>query len=73
MKAAVVGTGSWGKHHLRVLNDLGYLDSFVEMNDERRKLYEKKYSIKGFSNINDLIKDHPVDICLLYTSPSPRD
>ena len=67
MKAAVVGTGSWGKHHLRVLNDLGYLDSFVEMNDERRKLYEKKYSIKGFSNINDLIKDHHVDIVNICT------
>lgn len=67
MKAAVVGTGSWGKHHLRVLNDLGYLDSFVEMNDERRKLYEKKYSIKGFSNINDLIKDHHIDIVNICT------
>jgi len=67
LKAAVVGTGSWGKHHLRVLNDLGYLDSFVEMNDERRKLYEKKYSIKGFSNINDLIKDHHVDIVNICT------
>ena len=67
MKAAVVGTGSWGKHHLRVLNDLGYLDSFVEMNDERRKLYEKKYSIKGFSNINDLIKDHNIDIVNICT------
>ena len=67
MKAAVVGTGSWGKHHLRVLNDLGCLDSFVEMNDERRKLYEKKYSIKGFSNINDLIKDHNIDIVNICT------
>ncbi len=67
MKAAVVGTGSWGKHHLRVLNDLGYLDSFVEMNDERRKLYEKKYSIKGFSNIDDLVKDHYVDIVNICT------
>tara|TARA_B100001750_G_scaffold4185_1_gene3337 strand:- start:2077 stop:3036 length:960 start_codon:yes stop_codon:yes gene_type:complete len=67
LKAAVVGTGSWGKHHLRVLNDLGYLDSFVEMNDERRKLYEKKYSIKGFSNIDDLVKDHYVDIVNICT------
>ena len=67
MKAAVVGTGSWGKHHLRVLNDLGCLDSFVEMNDERRKLYEKKYSIKGFSNIDDLVKDHYVDIVNICT------
>ena len=67
MKAAVVGTGSWGKHHLRVLNDLGYLDSFVEMNDERRKLYEKKYSIKGFSNIDDLVKDHHIDIVNICT------
>ncbi|MFL2932841.1 MAG: Gfo/Idh/MocA family protein [Nitrososphaerales archaeon] len=67
MKAAVVGTGSWGKHHLRVLNDLGCLDSFVEMNDERRKLYEKKYSIKGFSNIDDLVKDHHVDIVNICT------
>ena len=67
MKAAVVGTGSWGKHHLRVLNDLGCLDSFVEMNDERRNLYEKKYSIKGFSNIDDLVKDHHVDIVNICT------
>ena len=67
MKAAVVGTGAWGKHHLRVLNDLGCLDSFVEMNDERRKLYEKKYSIKGFSNIDDLVKDHHVDIVNICT------
>ena len=67
MKAAVVGTGSWGKHHLRVLNDLGHLDSFVEMNDERRKFYEKKYSIKGFSNIDDLVNDHDVDIVNICT------
>ena len=67
MKAAVVGTGSWGKHHLRVLNDLGHLDSFVEMNNERRTFYEKKYSIKGFSNINDLVNDHDVDIVNICT------
>ena len=67
MKAAVVGTGSWGKHHLRVLNDLGHLDSFVEMDNERRIFYEKKYSIKGFSNINDLINDHDIDIVNICT------
>ena len=62
-----MGTGSWGKHHLRVLNDLGHLDSFVEMNNERRTFYEKKYSIKGFSNINDLVNDHDVDIVNICT------
>ena len=67
MKVAVIGTGSWGKHHLRVLNDLGHLDSFVEMDNERRTFYEKKYSIKGFSNINDLINDHDVDIVNICT------
>ena len=67
MKAAVVGKGSWGKHHLRVLNDLGHLDSFVEMDNERRIFYEKKYSIKGFSNINDLINDHDIDIVNICT------
>jgi len=67
LKAAVVGTGSWGKHHLRVLNDLGHLDSFVEMDNERRIFYEKKYSIKGFSNINDLVNDHDVDIVNICT------
>ena len=67
MKAAVAGTGSWGKHHLRVLNDLGHLDSFVEMDNERRIFYEKKYSIKGFSNINDLINDHDIDIVNICT------
>ena len=67
MKAAVVGTGSWGKHHLRVLNDLGHLDSFVEMDNERRIFYEKKYSIKGFSNINELVNDHDVDIVNICT------
>ena len=62
-----MGTGSWGKHHLRVLNDLGHLDSFVEMDNERRTFYEKKYSIKGFSNINDLVNDHDVDIVNICT------
>lgn len=63
----MVGTGSWGKHHLRVLNDLGCLNSFVEKDEDRRLFYEKKYSIKGFSNIDDLVKNQEVDIVNICT------
>ena len=39
MKVAVIGTGSWGKHHLRVFNEMGCLAAFVEKNHELRKTY----------------------------------
>ena len=67
LKAAVIGTGSWGKHHLRVLDELNCLDSFVEKNPELRTFFEKKYSIKGFSSIDELLKDRDVDICNICT------
>ena len=67
MKVAVIGTGSWGKHHLRVFNEMGYLAAFVEKNHELRKTYENKYNVPGFPDIQSLTKKIDLDAVTVCT------
>ncbi|MCS4538458.1 MAG: Gfo/Idh/MocA family oxidoreductase [Thaumarchaeota archaeon] len=67
MKAAVIGTGGWGKNHLRVFNELGILSCFAEIDEPKRKLYSSKYGVKGYANIDDMLKSGKPDMVSICT------
>ena len=44
-KLAVIGTGGWGKNHVRVLNELGVLQAVCDSDKNRIQNISKKYKI----------------------------
>lgn len=50
-KIVVVGTGSFGKNHVRVLNELGALGGTIDKNEEMAKKYGQLYNAPWSSNV----------------------
>ncbi|MBA3285813.1 MAG: Gfo/Idh/MocA family oxidoreductase [Nitrosopumilus sp.] len=68
LNIAVIGTGGWGKNHVRVLNDLGVLSAVCDSDESRIKSISSKYKIHSYSNLKDLFeKEHNLDACLVCT------
>ncbi len=68
LNIAVIGTGGWGKNHVRVLNDLGVLSAVCDSDENRIKSISNKYKIHSYSNLNDLFeKERNLDACLVCT------
>lgn len=61
MKIGVIGVGGWGKNHLRVLSELGCLASFCDINEEKVKVYEKKYGVRGYSSADEMLQKEALD------------
>ena len=76
VKVGVIGIGNMGWHHARVLSLLkdANLIGVADPNEERGKLAIEQFQCEWFKDYKDLIpKVDAICICLLYTSPSPRD
>jgi UDP-N-acetylglucosamine 3-dehydrogenase len=68
LKLAVIGTGGWGKNHVRVLNDLGVLYAVCDSDENRLQHISKKYKISCYSRLDDLLeKEQGLDACLVCT------
>ncbi|MCP8311082.1 MAG: Gfo/Idh/MocA family oxidoreductase [Candidatus Methylarchaceae archaeon HK01M] len=63
----VIGVGGWGKNHLRVLNDLGVLSSFCDIDEDKVKIFEKRYQIRGYKNIDEMLKNERLDAVTICT------
>lgn len=65
-RIAVIGTGGWGKNHVRALSELGSLAAVCELDASRRALFSEKFRVRGYSSIDDMLaKEKPdgVNIC----------
>ncbi len=60
-RMAVIGTGGWGKNHLRVLYELGALVAFCDVDQARVAEYEKKYGVKGYNSPDALLNSERLD------------
>src|SRR5215210_1431669 len=68
LNIAVIGTGGWGKNHVRVLYDLGVLSAVCDSDENRLKSISNKYKIHSYSNLKDLFeKERGLDACLVCT------
>ena len=81
LNAGVLGAGHLGKIHLKLLNQSTKynLVGFFDSDTEASKKVEAEFGYKHFPTMEALIEACDVvdvvtpTICLLYTSPSPRD
>ena len=78
LKIAIAGLGFGKKVHLEALKESDYLTPVAIYHYEKKQksILEKETGLDFFHDWDDLIKSPEIDgiiICLLYTSPSPRD
>ncbi len=56
MKIGVIGVGSMGQNHARVLSDLDHLSAVMDSDEELVKSIGKKYDVPYFSDVDELLK-----------------
>lgn len=70
MKVAQIGTGGWGKNHIRILSQLGVLTAVCDANKERSKEYSEKYSVNSYDSVDALIDSEDFDAAFICTPTS---
>jgi UDP-N-acetylglucosamine 3-dehydrogenase len=60
---AVVGTGQWGKNHVRVYKELpsAELIAVCDVNQERAQAMAKQYGVKAYSDTAEMLKDKQIE------------
>jgi len=70
VRVGVVGTGGWGRNHVRVLNEMGCLSAICDLDKSRVDLYSKKYGISGYTSIEEMSKMEELDAVTICTPAS---
>ncbi|MDG6916555.1 MAG: Gfo/Idh/MocA family oxidoreductase [Nitrososphaerota archaeon] len=60
-RIAVVGTGGWGKNHVRVLNELQCLAAVCDVDMERAGAFSKKYRVPAYPSLEEMLKRERLD------------
>ncbi|MGD0330741.1 MAG: Gfo/Idh/MocA family oxidoreductase [Nitrososphaeria archaeon] len=66
VKIGVIGTGGWGKNHLRVLNELKVLGAICDLNEDRARENSKKYGVEAYTDVDSFLK-HDLDGVIVST------
>jgi UDP-N-acetylglucosamine 3-dehydrogenase len=67
LRIGVVGTGGWGKNHLRVFNEMGVLACLCDMNPERAMQWSTKYGCKGYTELEKMLESEKLDAVTVCT------
>jgi UDP-N-acetylglucosamine 3-dehydrogenase len=70
IRVGVVGTGGWGKNHVRVLNELGCLAAICEMNQGRADLFSKNFKVPAYPSLDSMLKKENLDAVTICTPAS---
>ena len=70
LRVGIIGTGGWGKNHVRVLSDLGCLTAICDIDQQRRELYTKNYRVQGYSSLEEMLKNEKLDAVTICTPAS---
>jgi UDP-N-acetylglucosamine 3-dehydrogenase len=69
-RVGVVGTGGWGKNHVRVLSELQSLAAICDMNKERMDAFSKKFQVPGYGTLEEMLKKEKLDGVTICTPAS---
>ncbi len=72
MRVGVIGLGSMGQNHARILAESGLLASVADINPDIAKAVGRKYSVEGFLDYADLLMS-PVDAVVIVTPTVTHD
>ena len=66
----MIGTGGWGKNHVRVLNELHCLAAVCDMNEERATSFSKSFRVPGYTSLETMLKKEELDAVTICTPAS---
>lgn len=70
MKIVQIGTGGWGKNHIRILAQLGVLTAVCDANKDKSKEFGEKYSVNHYDSIDSLLDSENFDGAFVVTPTS---
>jgi UDP-N-acetylglucosamine 3-dehydrogenase len=70
MKIVQIGTGGWGKNHIRILSQLGVLSAICDADSQKSKEYGEKYSVNDYNSLDELLSSEEFDGALVVTPTS---
>ena len=70
LKVGVVGTGGWGKNHLRVFSELGALTCLCDIDPARAEHWSSKYSCKAYTELDKMLASEKLDAITVCTPSS---
>jgi UDP-N-acetylglucosamine 3-dehydrogenase len=65
-----IGTGGWGKNHIRILSQLGVLVAICDINFQKSKEYGEKYSVNHYESLDELLSSEEFDGAFVVTPTS---
>jgi UDP-N-acetylglucosamine 3-dehydrogenase len=69
-RVGVVGTGGWGKNHVRVLNDLQCLAAVCDLNQVRADQFSEKFHVPGYTSLEKMLNKEELDGVTIATPAS---
>lgn len=57
----MVGTGGWGKNHVRVLNELRCLGAICDVDPARADAFSKNFHVPGYTSLDAMLKKESLD------------
>ncbi len=69
-RIGVVGTGGWGKNHVRVVNELHSLAAICDMNKERADSFSKNFHVPAYPSLDAMLKKEKLDAVTICTPAS---
>ena len=69
-RVAVIGTGGWGKNHVRVMNELECLAAVCDMNQERATAFSKNFHVPAYPSLEEMLKKEKLDAVTICTPAS---
>ncbi len=61
LNVGVIGTGGWGKNHLRVFNEFGVLQCLCDIDPERASQWSMKYGCRAYTDYNKMLEEEKLD------------
>jgi UDP-N-acetylglucosamine 3-dehydrogenase len=69
-KIGVVGTGGWGKNHVRVFNELQVLGAVCDLDKARADQFSKNFHVPGYTSLEKMLKKEKLDAVTICTPAS---
>jgi len=70
MKIVIIGTGSWGKNHCRVLSEFGVLSAVCDTNIQRAEEFGKKHSVNFYNSLENMLEKEEFDAAFVCSPTS---
>ena len=65
-----MGTGGWGKNHVRVFDELGVLAAVCDMDKVRMETFSKNFHVPGYASLDQMLKKEKLDAVTICTPAS---